>query len=128
MQKFRVQNYKKIEDTGWIECNDITEFVGKNEAGKSALFRGLSKINPSDGEKYDGLKEFPRRRYASEFKQKDWPVSSVEFKLDDNDINELTEICPALGKVSEVIVTRYYSNDYTFKFKPEASIPSLSVK
>ena len=67
MQKFRVQNYKKIEDTGWIECNDITAFVGKNEAGKSALFRGLSKINPSDGEKYDGLKEFPRRRYASEF-------------------------------------------------------------
>ena len=67
MQKFRVQNYKKIEDTDWIECNDITAFVGKNEAGKSALFRGLSKINPSDGEKYDGLKEFPRRRYASEF-------------------------------------------------------------
>jgi len=128
MQKFRVQNYKKIEDTSWIECNDITTFVGKNEAGKSALFRGLSKINPSDGEKYDGLKEFPRRRYASEFKQKDWLVSSVEFRLDDNDLNELTEICPALGKVSEVIVTRYYSNNYTIKFKPEASIPSLSVK
>ena len=71
MQRFRIQNYKKIQDTNWIECNNITAFVGKNEAGKSALFRGLSKINPSDGEKYDGLKEFPRRRYTAEFNQKD---------------------------------------------------------
>lgn len=128
MQKFRVQNYKKIEDTDWVECGDITTFVGKNEAGKSALFKGLSKINPSEGEKYDGLKEFPRRRYASEFKQKDWPVSSVVFKLDDNDVNALTEVCSALGKVSEVVVTRFYSNKYTIKFKPESSIPGLSVK
>ena len=62
MVRFRVQNYKKIQDTGWISSNDLTAFVGKNEAGKSALFRGLSKLNPSDGEKYNGLKEFPRRR------------------------------------------------------------------
>ena len=128
MQRFRIQNYKKIQDTDWIECNNITAFVGKNEAGKSALFRGLSKINPSDGEKYDGLKEFPRRRYTAEFNQKDWPVSSVEFKLDDDDVKKLGEVCSALERVSEVVVTRCYSNKCTFEFKPEASILSLSVE
>ena len=60
MIRFRVQNYKNVNDTDWVNCGDLTCFVGKNEAGKSAIFRGLSKLNPSDGEKYDGLKEFPR--------------------------------------------------------------------
>ena len=54
---FRVQNYKRIEDTGWIECRDLTVLVGKNEAGKSAILRGLSKLNPSDDEEYDA--QFP---------------------------------------------------------------------
>ena len=127
MQKFRVQNYKKINDTGWIECGNITTFVGKNEAGKSALFRGLSKINPSDNEKYDGLKEFPRKRFTAEFEQKSWPVCSVEFKLDDSDVNELAKIHPELKKVLAVIVTRYYSNKYTLEFKPRINIPNLST-
>jgi len=61
MIRFRVQNYKNVNDTDWVNCGNLTCFVGKNEAGKSAIFRGLSKLNPSDGEKYDGLKEFPRR-------------------------------------------------------------------
>ena len=64
LKKFRVQNYKKVHDTGWVSCRDVTVLVGKNESGKSAVFRGLSKLNPSDGEKYDPLKEFPRRRYT----------------------------------------------------------------
>ena len=117
MKKFRIRNYKKIRDSGWIKCRDITTFVGKNESGKSALFRGLSKINPADGEKYDGLKEFPRKRYANEFKQKDWPVSSVKFQLEDGDIDELTNICPALNTATKVVVTRYYSNMCKFQFK-----------
>ncbi len=127
MRKFRIQNYKKIQDTGWIKCGDITTFVGKNESGKSALFRGLSKINPSDGEKYDKLKEFPRRRLTSEFEQKDWPVSSVEFQLENTDIDKLTEICSVLNNVTSVVVIRYYSNRCTFQFKSKIDIPCLLV-
>jgi predicted ATP-dependent endonuclease of OLD family len=55
----RIQNYKRIEDTGWINSRYLTVLVGKNEAGKSAILRGLSKIKPSDGEDYDGLRECP---------------------------------------------------------------------
>ncbi len=67
-EAFRVENFKKVRDTGWVSCRDLLVFVGKKEAGKSAIFRGLSKLNPSDGEKYDALKEFPRRRYTDECK------------------------------------------------------------
>jgi hypothetical protein len=77
LEAFRVQNYKRVEDTGWIGCRDLTLLVGKNEDGKSAVLRALSKVKPSDGEQYDGLREFPRRRFTDEFDSEDWPAASV---------------------------------------------------
>ncbi len=124
---FRVQNYKKIRDTGWVTVRDLTAFVGKNEAGKSALFRGLSKLNPSDGEKYDGLKEFPRRRYTYEFKNQDWPVASGRFELDDSDREELSKLCVALSDAKHVICTRRYSWKLNIEFVPPPSISALTV-
>lgn len=121
---FRVQNYKKVQDSGWVTVRDLTAFVGKNEAGKSALFRGLSKLNPSDGEKYDGLKEFPRRRYTDEFQRQDWPVASGKFELDESDREQLTKICSALADVKQVTCTRHYSWTLTVEFEPA---PSTSV-
>ena len=123
---FRVQNYKKISDTGWITVRDLTAFVGKNESGKSALFRGLSKLNPSDAEKYDGLKEFPRRRYTDEFKNQDWPVASGKFELDENDREQLSRRCTALADVRQVICTRHYSWELTVEFEPNPPISVLT--
>lgn len=125
MTKFRVQNYKNVHDTDWVNCGDITAFVGKNESGKSALFRGLSKLNPSDGEKYDGLKEFPRRRYTIDFEKYDWPVSSVEFQLSDDESEKLSQICPLLSNVKSLICTRYYSWDLNIDFKPTPTLPDV---
>lgn len=47
LDAFRVQNYKRIADTGWVSARALTVLVGKNEAGKSAVLRGLSKLKPS---------------------------------------------------------------------------------
>ncbi len=126
MTKFRVQNYKKIQDTGWITCSDLTVFVGKNESGKSSIFRGLSKLNPSDGEKYDGLREFPRRRYVSDFKVQDWPVSSAEFTFSEDEKNAISQICPSLKDVSCVVCTRYYSQKLEIAFDKDLSEPNVT--
>jgi predicted ATPase len=119
LEAFRVQNYKKVRDTGWVTCRGLTVFVGKNEAGKSAIFRGLSKLNPSDGERYDGLKEFPRRRYTDEFFSQDWPVASGRFVLDDAERQALAELCPVLKGVKRVEVTRHYSGTLSCEFEPK---------
>jgi predicted ATP-dependent endonuclease of OLD family len=126
MIRFRVQNYKKVQDTDWISCDDLTAFVGKNEAGKSALFRGLSKLNPSDGEKYNGLKEFPRRRYVSEFSKQDYPVASIEFELSDVEKSELEKNYPFTKGTEKVCCTRYYSWNLDVKFEPEPNLPDVS--
>ncbi len=126
LNEFRVQNYKKIRDTGWITVRDLTAFVGKNEAGKSALFRGLSKLKPSDGEKYDGLREFPRRRYTDEFRDQDWPVASGEFELSSQEREELSKICPELNNCTHVVCTRHYSWKLDVAFKPDPQISTLT--
>ena len=119
LEQFRIQNFKKIRDTGWIECENLLAFVGKNEAGKSALLRALSKLKPTDGEKYDGLREFPHGRYTDEFTKQDWPVASGIFSLDDDERAELEDICPLLSETQTVQVTRYYSDQLTVGFVPQ---------
>lgn len=125
VEAFRVRNYKRIEDTGWITCRDLTVLVGKNEAGKSAVLKGLSKVKPSDGENYDGLREFPRHRYTSEFDSQDWPVASVRLRLDDDDRAELGTIGPEFAEVTTAEVTRYYSGRRTVGFEPSLEMPTV---
>ena len=130
LRAFRVQNFKRVQDTGWVDCEDLMVFVGKNEAGKTAILRGLSKLKPTDGEKYNSLKEFPHGRYTDEFSKKDWPVSSGRFLLEDDDLDDLAEIWPAISKKkpTTVEVTRCYSNQVSVGFEPAPKIPEVSLK
>ena len=122
LEAFRVQNYKRVEDTGWISCRDLTALVGKNEAGKSAILRGLSKLKPSDGENYDGLREFPRRRFTAEFSSRDWPAASARFRLDEDDKADLEHIAPELAGVTSAEVSRSYAGRYTVGFEPSPAV------
>ncbi|HWQ66423.1 MAG TPA: AAA family ATPase [Methanospirillum sp.] len=124
---FRVQNYKIIRDTGWIPVEDLTIFVGKNESGKSAIFRALSKLNPSDGEGYDGLKEFPRQRYASEITRTDWPVASGKFTLTPEERVELTSLSDLCREVESVEVTRHYTGKYSITYEPDIGVELVTT-
>lgn len=127
LEEFRIQNYKKIRDTDWIKCEDLLVFVGKNEAGKSALLRALSKLKPTDGEKYDGLREFPHGRYTDEFKKQDWAVATGRFSLTADEKTQLTKTCSILDKVKTVTVTRHYSDLTTVTYEPEPKLPMVSA-
>ena len=121
MIRFRVCNYKKINDSDWIDVGNMTAFVGKNESGKSTIFKGLSKLNPSDGSTYDGLKEFPRSRYTEDFATKNWHVSSAEFALDDNDLSNLKNESYLAEKIKSITMTRYYDGTYSMELNPNIS-------
>jgi hypothetical protein len=125
---FRVQNYMRVRDTGWVGCRDMTVLVGKNEAGKSAVLRALSKIKPSDGEGYDGLREFPRSRFTDEFDSQDWPAGSVRLQLTDDDRSQLAEITPVLAGARAVEITRHYSGAYDVEFDPKPGNPAVTKR
>lgn len=122
LAEFRVQNYKIIEDTGWIPVQNLTTFVGKNESGKSAIFRALSKLNPSDGEGYDGLKEFPRQRYAAEITRTDWPAASGRFDLTPDEQRDIAAISELCREVRSVEVTRHYTGSYSITYHPDVGV------
>lgn len=63
LAEFKVTNYRNIRGSGWITVNDISAFVGQNEAGKSNLFEALYRINPFT----------PNETYNID---EDWPVDA----------------------------------------------------
>lgn len=51
--RFRVRNFRNIEDSGWIRLERVTAFVGRNNSGKTSLLKALHKFNPATPEPYD---------------------------------------------------------------------------
>jgi predicted ATP-dependent endonuclease of OLD family len=126
--KFRIQNYKTIQDSGWIDCEDVTAFVGKNEAGKTSLLRALSKLKSTDKTEYDPVKEFPHGRYTDEFKKKDWQVASAVFVLSKDEVAELAGIHEAYATVVTAEVTKTYGGKYSVGFEPAPQQPTTTSK
>lgn len=95
LQQVRVQNYKCIEDSGWVDFERVTCMVGKNESGKTAFLQALQKLNPVDESgNYDPLVEYPRRRFKryenTRHEEDPDPVASARYELSDSEV-ELVE-------------------------------------
>jgi predicted ATPase len=123
--RFRVQNFRNIDDSDWIALERVTAFVGRNESGKSALLKALHKFNPATPEPYDAQREFPRDRYTRDYvakgsKGSDWPVCSVTFELPTELKTAITEILDDGQQTTpgEAIVTRYYDGTLRIEYVP----------
>ncbi|MCG8600899.1 MAG: AAA family ATPase [Verrucomicrobiales bacterium] len=125
LTNFRIQNFKTIEDSDWIDVDEVCALVGKNESGKTSVLRALSKLKPTDGSEFSGLKEFPRSRYTAEFKKQDWPVVSAKFRLSDSEIGSIQKIHPLFQEVKSVQFTRFYSGNLTAILQPQLELPTV---
>ena len=115
--QFQVLNYRNIDDSGWIPLERVTAFVGRNEAGKTALLKALHKFNPATEEAYNAQREFPRDRFTAEYRDGgDWPVCRVEFELSDEFRKELGERLNSVEIPQKAILTRYY--DGSMEYEP----------
>lgn len=94
LNRFRVQNYKAIDDTDWVEVDEnVTALVGRNESGKSAILRSTWKSNNAAGTVFDKQLDFPRGRYSRERKGEQ-EVTTLEFALSDAEARELSDQFP----------------------------------
>ena len=120
-KRFRVLNYRNIDDSGWIPLERATVFVGRNEAGKTALLKALHKFNPAIKEPYIAQREFPRDRFTGEYQDaKDWPVCRVEFELSDEFRKELGDVLnDAAETPQKVILTRSYKGNLKIEYDTE---------
>lgn len=111
--KFKIQNYKRIEDSDWVEVNDVSALVGGNETGKTSVLQALWKLKPARANiALDAQEEFPRRRYTTDYlRGGEWPVVTAVFELDKELIDELITIDPAFKDCTAVSCTNYYDTD-----------------
>lgn len=94
LKSYHVTNFKNVDDSNVIEVDPaITCFVGKNEAGKTALLQALYRLNPINPETFDEVKEYPRKRlraYQRDVeagREKSATVISAKFSLDADDVS-----------------------------------------
>ena len=45
--RFRVTNFRSVEDSDWIEVDDVAALIGTNESGKTNVLLPLWKLNPA---------------------------------------------------------------------------------
>ncbi len=126
LRSFRVQNYRCIDDSGEAPVEHVKALVGKNESGKTSILRALHKFNPASPEPYNGLKEFPRRRFH-EYEDKA-TVVELKFSLGPEDRNVLSEIDSRLAEVSGASVKKDYAGRYAVELLPDIQIPSPNLK
>ena len=130
--RFRVQNFRNVDDSGWIPLEAVTAFVGRNESGKTTLLKALHKFNPGSPEAYNPQREFPRDRYTSDYiksrsSDRRWPVCSVKFDLSDDDRAEIDKLGGDDQVVPEsVVATRYYGGQITFEYEPALTVGVVS--
>lgn len=92
LKRFKVQNYKIIDDTGWIGVDElVTALVGKNESGKTAVLRALWKSRNKASVDFDKLNDYPRDRYSRDRRGRQ-PVTSIEYSLDADESNKVAAL------------------------------------
>lgn len=123
LQRFRVTNFRSVEDSGWIDVDDITALIGTNESGKTNLLTPLWKLNPVRDGEIKALADYPRKHYNEIRNMEEKPIFiRAQFELSDGLASKVAELAEAeAAQVKIAIVSRNFDGRYTIGF-PDASL------
>ena len=123
---FRVSMFKGIVDSGWVEVEPLTVFVGKNESGKTSLLKALHKLNPYNTESYEIAKEWPRGRRRE--RNEEHVVCQARFQLSKQERSKLAQITDRKTFPDIVEVSRNYVGDVKINFEGEVFFGQASSR
>lgn len=123
LTKFRVWNFRSVEDSGWIAADDVTALIGINESGKTNLLLPLWKLNPAKDGEINLVADAPRKRYSEIKDLEEKPVFiEAHFELPDHLIDQLVALTGAAPEgVRIASVSRKLDGMYLIGF-PDAEI------
>lgn len=108
LTKFRVRNFRSINDSGEITTDNLTAILGRNESGKSNILLALQHLNPSGGmTEIEAIKNFPRHRRLGE-QDENTRFLDTEWTLSQQERESLSSIFPRASEVSTVTIARRY--------------------
>ena len=115
LTRARVTDYRSIDDSGWVDIDEVTCLVGKNESGKTTFLSALKRLNHVDeaSSSFD-LKDYPRKgyvQYRRVHKKTPAVVVRAEFRLDADEIRDIeAEYGPGTMGSPVVMASKDYSN------------------
>jgi predicted ATPase len=130
LERFRVTNFRNINDSGWIDLARTTALVGRNESGKTNLLHALRSVSgPDSGETLSITRDFPADRMRSEYSV-ELEVIQTRWQLSDEERSELAHVFPQASQVSAVEVARGYTPERRVRFcgLEESEAPTQQVK
>ena len=130
LDRFKVYNFRSIEESDWIDVSDNSCLVGTNEAGKTNLLIALWKLRPANDEPIVPLDDFPRHLYSNykTNKHSEDVFIAADFILDEKLQQEVAkELCCDLAQIRKVLVRRLYNGEYKITF-PYSKIDSYSAE
>ncbi len=108
LERFRVMDYRSINESGQIDVSRVTAILGRNESGKSNLLRALYSLNPPGGPKaLNRIKDFPRHRKLSDCKDDTWMLQTT-WSLSENERAALNNIYTRIQDSTTISVWRRY--------------------
>ena len=127
LTRARVTNYRSIDDSSWVNLEDVTALVGKNESGKTAFLQALRKINSIAGvEDQFSIRDYPRKgyiKYKKIHEENPCTVVQAEFQLSPEEFSEI-ETFFGKGILSEdtVIVGMNYKNERSWELQISSAV------
>lgn len=113
----RVQNYRSIIDSGWVDIDDIGVIVGKNESGKTSFLKALWKFNPFHDAGYKIDREWPSGRRKE--KSPDKVVVETKFTFNPEEITRIEAVHDSAKGITGVEMARTYAGNYSHTFVPK---------
>lgn len=117
LESVRIENFKCIDDSEEFSLNQVTCFVGKNEAGKSAILQAIYKLNGDipENSDFELARDYPRR-YLSKYKERHETspdnVLKTNWSLEEGDIAEINKhFGPDILINEKITITKGYSNE-----------------
>ena len=130
LMQFRVKDFKSVQDSGVIKCENITNLIGVNEAGKSKLLLALWKLNPARNGEIIFTSDMPVEKLAEyRTNPEKYYFIEAEFEIIKNDLIENLSNKFGIGKenFANVLVSRNYAGEYIVKF-PKLEETGITVK
>lgn len=117
LTRFRVTNFRSVDDSEWIEVDAVTALIGVNESGKTNLLLPLWKLNPARDGEIQPTSDFPKIMFSEIRAQPgEYPFITAEFMTDEavERIARTADIALEAGRI--VRVTRFFDGKYKVHF------------
>ncbi|SEP39630.1 AAA family ATPase [Nitrosovibrio sp. Nv6] len=117
LTRFLVTNFRSVENSGWVDVDNVTALIGVNESGKTNLLIPLWKLNPAVEGEIQPASDYPKKNFGA-IRQApgDYCFITAEFEAGTlaRELSDKAGI--SVEDASLVSVKRYFNGEFAISF------------